>query len=100
MEKVYNELEENLQIVFDEFIKSSSNMSNEIEATITDELGTELAYGFSFTRIHDAIYLIGSCYGGGNEFIEWIDEESVAVQPVISNFEELGLKVLSVDSNL
>lgn len=100
MEKVYNELEENLQIVFGDFIQNESEISEEIRTIIIDKLGTELIYGFSFVNIHDANYLIGSCYGGGYGFFEWIDEDSFVIQPVISNFKEQGLKLLNVYSAL
>jgi hypothetical protein len=100
MERVYNELEENLQIVFSNYLQRESDTSEEIRVTLIDKLGTELIYGFSFIRIHDANHLIGSCYGGGYEFIEWIDEDTVTIQPVTDNFKKLGLKVLSVDSEL
>ena len=100
MERNYNELEENLQIIFDAFINGDTDKSKEITITILDELGTELVYGFSFVKMHDANYLIGSCYGGGNEFIEWIDDETVTIESVISNFEEQGLTLLSIDSEL
>lgn len=100
MERNYNELEESLQVVFGGFTQGENDKSEEITTTVIDELGTELVYGFSFVRVHDANYLIGSCYGGGYEFLECIDEDSITIEPVVDNFKEQGLTLISVDSGM
>lgn len=98
MEDIYKKLGGLLLEKLNDFYEKGIEISEALQITVTNTNRESLIYGISFAKIRDAYYIIGSCYGGGHEFIELI--EDIDIDDLDENYLASTIKTDFITCNI